>query len=116
MTRTSAAFWLAAATVAACTPPPQTAQSRANQALVSACRQRADEVYRKQNRASLYTQDDRFAPESGLYNSGITTRGLAERFAWDTQVSDCVRSQSATIPQGQVPQAAPAPAIEPVPH
>ena len=80
-----------AGSIGACTPPPPpTAQSRAAQATANACRQRADEVFARQNRASFYTQNAQDSPESGAYVSGITTRGLADRFNWDRQVSDCV--------------------------
>lgn len=82
-----------AAALPACTPPPPTPQGRAAEAAVVACRTRADEVYLRQNRATLYDNDRRDAPESAAYISGITSRGLAERYGWDRQVSDCVRSQ-----------------------
>lgn len=97
MTFERATFWLAAlTTLAACSAPPApTAQSRADQATLSACRQRADEIYQRQNRASLYAMDNRDSPGSSTYVSGITTRGLSERYGWDTQVSDCVRNQGA---------------------
>jgi hypothetical protein len=100
-----ATVWLAAlTTLAACSPPPApTAQSRADQATLSACRQRADEVFQRQNRASLYTQDGRDTPGSGSYVSGITSRGLSERFGWDTQVSDCVRNQGAAADTAPAP-------------
>jgi len=102
---TSAVSASVAATLAfglsACNPPPPpTAQDRAAKATVSACRQRADEVYTRQNRASIYTPSDRDTPESGDYVSGITTRGLADRYGWDTQVSDCVRNQGSTDAAG----------------
>ncbi len=96
--------WLAgtlALGLSACNPPPApTAQDRATKATVSACRQRADEVYTRQNRASFYTQSDRDTPESGDYVSGITTRGLADRYGWDTQVSDCVHNQGSADSAG----------------
>ncbi len=77
--------------LSACTPPPPPSpQVRAAEATVNACRQRADQVYKRQNRGSLYTENDRDLPESTDYLPGITTRGLAERYQWDTQVSDCV--------------------------
>jgi hypothetical protein len=97
MTFERATVWLAALiALAACSPPPApTAQSRANQATLAACRHRADETYLRQNRASLYMQDDRDSPGSSTYVSGITTRGLSDRYGWDSQVSDCVRNQGA---------------------
>jgi hypothetical protein len=97
MTFERATLWLAALTaLAACSAPPApTGQGRADQATLSACRQRADEIYQRQNRASLYAMDNRDSPGSSSYVSGITTRGLSERYGWDTQVSDCVRNQGA---------------------
>jgi hypothetical protein len=98
----------------ACTP--QTPESRAHQATMHACRAQADATYLRQNRASLYGQDQRFSPESSLYNSGITTRGLAERYAWDSQVSDCVRAVNQSGAGVAAPQASPSPTMEPVPR
>ncbi|MBN9561342.1 MAG: hypothetical protein J0H14_11530 [Alphaproteobacteria bacterium] len=97
MTFERATIWLAALiALGACSPAPApSAQTRANQATVAACRQRADEVFQRQNRAALFTQDNRDSPGSGSYVSGITTRGLSERFGWDRQVADCVRNQGA---------------------
>ncbi len=117
MTFERAAVWLAALTsLAACSPPPApTAQSRADQATLSACRQRADEVFQRQNRASLFLQDNRDSPGSGSYVSGITTRGLSERFGWDQQVSDCVRNQGAAEGIAPAP-ASTGPAMVPVPR
>ncbi len=111
MTPPRARAWLAAALlVAACTPaPPPSAQSRANQATLAACRTRADEVFARQNRGSLYTQDTRDLPESGAYNSGITSSGLADRFGWGTNLSNCLRQGST----GQ-PEANPGPTMTPV--
>lgn len=105
MNRLHASLWLAAMILLlGCTPPELSQESRASQATLSACRQRADEVFRSQNRGALFTQDQRLSPESGLFNSGITTRGLADRFTWDSQVSDCVRTQNPPTPTPGGPQ------------
>ncbi len=105
-----AATWIAvsgAAVLSACSPPAPTPEQRASQAAVAACRQRADDVFARQNRAAIFNDrmDD---PRSGGYVSGITTRGLSERFAWDNQVQDCVRNQGAATDTG--PGFAPNPA------
>lgn len=111
MTPLRAFAWLTAVSlVAACTPPPPpSAQSRADQATVAACRTRADEVFARQNRGSQYTQDNRDSPESGAYNSGITSSGLADRYGWGTDLSNCLRQGST----GQ-PEANPGPTMTPV--
>jgi hypothetical protein len=77
---------------------------------MTACRQRADAVFSQQNRAAIFNDrmDD---PRSGGYVSGITTRGLSDRFAWDQQVSDCVRNQGSADTAG--PGTAPNPPLTP---
>ena len=86
-------------------------QARADAADRAACRQRAEEVYNKQNRAEMYqtdtyVTDTRDAP---FATSGLTTpnAGLASRFALDTMVSDCLRSVSGNV------GASPGPALAP---
>ena len=68
----------------------------------AACRQRADEVYSKQNRAEVYrsdtylttTRDSPFAT-SGL--PGITSRGLSGQYARDTLVRDCLNNTAGNV-------------------
>ncbi len=72
-------------------------------AALAACRQRADEVYQKQNRAELYRSDEfatssRDAPFASTGLPGITTRGLSGEYARDVLVDDCLNASGA--PQG----------------
>ena len=93
------ALAILALTAGACTPaPPPSAQSRADQQTVAACRQRADEVFAEQNRGALYDPDYRFSPFSSSYVPGITTRGLGERYSRDTMIDNCVRNAGTTSP------------------
>ena len=65
----------------------------------TACRQRADEIYNKQNRAEVY-RSDTFATDtldspysvSGL--PGITTNGLSGLYQHDNLVSSCVNNHN----------------------
>lgn len=91
-----------------CNPPPQTSATRAEQATLASCRERADRIYAVQNPASRLVTDQRDSPRSASYVEGITTRGLGERFAWDNSVSNCVRGNSG--PSGP---ASTGPAMEP---
>jgi hypothetical protein len=97
--------------LAACSPPPQTAASRASQATVTACRERAEDVYVSQNRDLLYQNDTSTTPYSAGPNTGIPTHGLASLFAHQRTVDDCIRNtgtetqrndtQETTEPGGQ---------------
>ena len=91
-----------------CNPPPETSATRAEQATIAACRERADRIYTVQNPASRLVTDQRDSPRSASYVEGITTRGLGERFAWDNTVSNCVRGNAG--PSGP---ASTGPAMEP---
>ena len=94
----SAAACAVLLTVGACTPPPPpTSETRAAQAVMTACRERANEVYRRQNRADLLNQDSSGTPQSANYVPGIPTRGLAERYGYQNQVSNCLRDEGASV-------------------
>ncbi|MBO0709857.1 MAG: hypothetical protein J2P47_01110 [Acetobacteraceae bacterium] len=109
MNRLPATLWLATTLLVGCNPPPPSPESRASQATLAACRQRADQVFRTQNRGAVYTQDS-LATQSGLFNPGITNRGLSDRFSWDSQVRDCVRSEGPPAAPNAAPTPSPRPA------
>jgi hypothetical protein len=72
---------------------PSGGQAQADASTNAACRQRADEVYDRQNRAEIYSPASSVnTPYSANYNSGISDRGLSDIFAHDKLVSDCVRN------------------------
>jgi hypothetical protein len=86
--------------------PPPSGLSRAEQTRVAdlnACRERADQVFRRQNRDQVYrvdtyTSDTRDAPfgTSGL--KGVTSAGLPQQFNRDTMVENCMRGSGAAAP------------------
>ena len=79
--------------LAQCTPPPPpTGQAKADAATLAACREHADQVYNRNNRDTIYTITNRDLPFSGNYNPGVTDRGLAQRYANENLVRDCVRN------------------------
>jgi hypothetical protein len=74
---------------------PAAPTQQASAAQKAACRQRADEVYAKQNRAELYESDTyqsstRDSPFATTGLPGITTRGLGGQYERDNLVSDCL--------------------------
>ena len=90
---------------ATCSPSPQTAQQRADQEVIAACRQRADEVYARQNRGALYQSSNSVTPYSAGPTTGLPTQGLSGLYAHDQMVNDCVRN-TGTQTQRTVPPAA----------
>jgi hypothetical protein len=66
-------------------------QAAVDQATIAACRQRAEEVYLTQNRATLFQRDQRDTPFSGGHVPSVTSRGLADRYSLDQMVMDCIR-------------------------
>ncbi len=90
--------------------------SRSDTAALSACRQRANEVYAKQNRAELYRTDtfttgSRDSPFSTADLPSMPTRGLSGQYERDTMVSDCLAGTGAAT--GISTSAAPAPSAKP---
>ncbi|MBV9784100.1 MAG: hypothetical protein JO264_09795 [Acidisphaera sp.] len=108
---TRLAIFAVAIGLAACGAPPPSQPSAATQA---ACRSRADEVYLRQNRQSIYRADDyaggiRDAPYATTGLPGITTNGLADRYDRDEMVRSCLNG---TENNGEV---VPSPGVAPGP-
>lgn len=93
-----ALFALAGLALAGCaTNAPRDRGSAAQQA---ACRQRADEVYLKQNRGDVYRGDQyatstRDAPYASSGLIGVTSSGLSGRYARDKMLDDCLAAVTA---------------------
>ncbi len=76
-----------------------------------ACRERADQIYNQQNRATIYSPMEAVnTPSSAGYAPGDNSRGLSDLFAHDRMVSDCVRNTGTQSERSEAP-VAPAPAI-----
>jgi hypothetical protein len=87
--------------LAACTPPPPpVGQAKADAATLTACRERADEVYNRNNRDTIYTITSRDTPFSGNYTAGVTDRGLAQRYGHENLIRDCVRNTGTETNRG----------------
>ena len=107
-----------AALLAACAPQRQTPTASAGQS--AACRQRADEVYNRQNRADIYRADSnstssRDAAFSGVAPIGITAQ-LSARYARDQMYESCLRGAArnvASTPDAPVPTGVPPSASKP---
>jgi hypothetical protein len=74
-------------------PPP----THASAATAAACRQRADEVFSRQNRQDVYNSDTyvssiRDSPFATSGLPGITSSGLGGRYARDKYLDDCLRN------------------------
>jgi hypothetical protein len=74
-------------------PPPPVGQTRADAATLAACREHADAVYNRQNRDTIYTISNANSPFSANDSTtGVTDRGLAQRFGHENMIRDCVRN------------------------
>jgi len=93
--------------LAACSfggPPPGSATSRANAEALAACRDRAEQVYVQQNRPAIYSPQIAVnTPSSGAYAPGVTNRGLADLYARDTMIRDCMRNTGTETDRGLAP-------------
>ncbi len=86
--------------LAACqAPPPRVsgggggaASGQADPATIAYCRQQAEDVYNAQNRGArlqLSTSDSPFSSSPAPVSA---TRGLADRYAMDAMIGDCIRN------------------------
>jgi outer membrane biogenesis lipoprotein LolB len=96
---------LTAISLSACAgDAPQGGQAQADAATTAACRQRANEVYDRQNRAAIYSANSSSnAPFSANYTPDVSDRGLSQLFAHDKLVSDCVRNTGTGAERSQPP-------------
>ncbi len=69
---------------------PQTPATRASAAASAACRANTEESFNRQNRYMLSERDTTDAPFSTSGVTGITTRGLTQRYDYDTQLASCL--------------------------
>ena len=91
---------LLAAALPACTAPTSTSSASAAQA--AACRQRADEVHDRQNRADLFHADShaggsRDAMFSGTGSPAASIGFLSARYARDKLVDECLRGAAGNV-------------------
>ncbi len=67
--------------------------TRPDQAVIAACRQRADEVFLKQNRDLLSRQNPVDLPLSSTGYDPLQTTRLAGRYERDNMLDDCIRAE-----------------------
>lgn len=102
----SAGALLAAVAVSACDSAPQTPQQQANSQTLAACRQRANEVFDRQNRGAIYAPNSSAnSPFSANFTPDNPSRGLSQQFAHDRLVNDCVRNTGTGSERSQPPAA-----------
>ncbi len=115
---------LALAGLTACSHPIGSTADRAGATpkAMAACRQRADQVFERQNRGEVYRSDmyaggERDSPFAATGMSGNPGAGLPARYARETMVDDCLNAASgnpgvspdAPVPAGLSPEPAATP-------
>jgi hypothetical protein len=83
--------------------PPATSASRASQATLAACRERAEDVYVRQNRDLIYANDTSSTPYSAGPSTGLPMHGLSSQFAHQQVIDDCVRNTGPATLRGDGP-------------
>ena len=75
---------------AGCARPQQTAATRASAATAASCRSSANKAFDRQNRYLLSERSTVDSPFSTSGDPGVTTRGLTQRFDYDTNLQSCL--------------------------
>lgn len=102
---------LTAALAGCATPSPEQRTSQVDRA---ACTQRAEEIYRMQNRGDVYRSDTyvtstRDAPFAGTGVGAMPSAGLGSQFARQRIIGDCLRGQGNVGPTRAAPEPLPTP-------
>lgn len=96
-------------------PSPSTGDAKADAAIEQACRQRANEMYDRRNRAEIYAPIyGGGSPLSGTYTDVGINRDLSGRFAFESMVRDCIRTANISAEKPVAPSPA-TPATTPRP-
>jgi hypothetical protein len=69
----------------------------------NACRDRVSEIYESRNRGDIFAANSSMnSPLSANYESGPSSRGLSDQFAYGRMASDCERDSASvtTTPDG----------------
>lgn len=66
--------------------------SHTDQATIAACRTHASQVYDRNNRGTIYSIDQTGTPYSGSYLAGNQTNTLAEQYANQRLLDECIRN------------------------
>ena len=80
---------------AGCTPPPPSSASRANSAALASCRDSTNHSFDRQNRYLLSERSTTDSPFSTSGDPGVTTRGLTQRYDYDTELASCLDASKA---------------------
>ncbi len=80
---------------AGCAPRPPTSTGRADAAALAACKASTNRAFDRQNRYLLSERDQTDNPFSTSGDTGITTRGLTQRYDYDTQLASCLTASGA---------------------
>ncbi len=98
--RTPILFALTLTALAGCAAPrPQTAQTRSSAAARAKCQASTEQSFNRQNRYLLSERDTTDSPFSSSGVTGITTRGLTQRYDYETDLASCLSSsQSGPVP------------------
>ena len=92
MTRLPMAISLTLLALGGCAGGGGHSMSHTDQATAAACRSHASQVYDRNNRGSIYSVDQTGTPYSGSYLAGNQTNTLAEQYANQRMIDDCIRN------------------------
>jgi hypothetical protein len=84
--------WLGLLVLVACSDAPPTPESITTRDTIAACRQQANTTFAMQNRDQIYSMSDLSAPASSIGRTQDPFLGLADRYAEERMVQDCIRN------------------------
>ena len=78
------------ATAGCASSPQNSAVSRADSTTLASCRASTNQAFNRQNRYQISERDQTASPFSTSGDTGITTRGLSQRYDYDNQLQSCL--------------------------
>jgi hypothetical protein len=78
------------ATAGCASSPQNNAVARADSTTMASCRASTNRAFDRQNRYLISERDQTASPFSNSGDTGITTRGLSQRFDYDNQLASCL--------------------------
>jgi hypothetical protein len=92
--------------IGGCASSPQNgAVARADSTTLASCRASTNRAFDRQNRYQISERDQTASPFSTSGDTGITSRGLSDRYQFDNQLASCLSASGGDAALPPIPPA-----------